>query len=392
MRLQLRSGLGPRASSLGLGIAILLGSASAAADGTITTRGVYYKERATRVIQPMLDAAFEVGARGLVNGHLLVDAITSASASSGAVAAQPFTEKRYEGGAGYAHELDGPAGSWLDVVRVAAQTRLSVEPDYRSFYAGARTEVEVAQKNATIGLGGGVSSDRMDASGSQDPGGLGGGIQLQCPGDMGPVSDACALTTYVLFASASQVVSRNAVVAVSYDLAHLDGFQANPYRQVITPPTTRAERHPYSRTRHAVAVSARLFLPRSETTLIGAYRYYWDDWDIHAHTPELRIIQAAGRAADASLRYRYYRQDASYFWQRRYVDPGPDAFVTDDPKMSPFDGHLVEAKLGILGEAFGLEDRWSGARFEGILAYAVQDNRFGNAVVAHVALTVPFDY
>jgi hypothetical protein len=60
--------------------------------------------------------------------------------------------------------------------------------------------------------------------------------------------------------------------------------------------------------------------------------------------------------------------------------------------MSPFDSHLLEAKLGILGDVFGLDGRWAGARIEGILEYIVQHNRFGNALVAHAALTVPFDY
>ena len=67
-------------------------------------------------------------------------------------------------------------------------------------------------------------------------------------------------------------------------------------------------------------------------------------------------------------------------------------YYTDDPKMTAFDGHIMEAKLGIVGHAFGLEDGWGKARFEGILEYIVQHNRFGNAVVAHIALTVPFDY
>jgi hypothetical protein len=60
--------------------------------------------------------------------------------------------------------------------------------------------------------------------------------------------------------------------------------------------------------------------------------------------------------------------------------------------MSPFDGHLLEAKLGIFGETFGATGRWAGARFEGILEYVIQHNRFGNAVVAHAAITLPFDY
>jgi hypothetical protein len=60
--------------------------------------------------------------RGVVDAHLLVDAITSASASSGAAAAQPFTERRYEGGGGYTHEIDGPDGSYLDLARRRASS------------------------------------------------------------------------------------------------------------------------------------------------------------------------------------------------------------------------------------------------------------------------------
>jgi hypothetical protein len=360
------------------------------ADGTLSMRGVYYKERSTRVMQPMLDGMFEVGARGLVTGHMLVDAITSASASSGAAAAEPFTETRYEGGLGYAHELDGPEDTLLDVIRVAAEGKLSSEPDYRSIYAGARVEAELAQKNATVSLGGGLSFDKINNEGLQS---AMGGPELLCDND-DPMSLAkeCDLNTYALFTSASHLLSKNAVIAVSYDIAKNSGFTSNPYRQAITATGPVQERHPNQRLRQAVAISARYFVAQSDTAFIGAYRYYFDDWKIHAHTPELRIIQEVGSTTEASVRYRYYRQDDAYFWRERYGDAMNLTYVTDDPKMGPYDGHLMEAKLGLLGETFGLEGRWGGARLEGILEYIIQHNRFGNAVVAHVAITVPFEY
>src|SRR5512143_625612 len=102
-----------------LQLVVLLATAQVAhADGTLMTRGVYYKEKSTRVIQPMLDGMFDVGTRGLLDAHLLVDAITSASAGSGASMGQPFTEKRYEAGARYTQELDGPRDSIIDLFRV----------------------------------------------------------------------------------------------------------------------------------------------------------------------------------------------------------------------------------------------------------------------------------
>lgn len=371
---------------------VLLAPSIAHADGELTVRGVYYKERSTRVIQPMLDAMFEVGARGLVTGHFLVDAITSASASSGA-AAEPFTEQRYEGGLGYAHEIDGPQDSVIDLARVAVEGKVSKEPDYRSVYAGARGELELAQKNAVIGLGGGVSLDELNNEGAQSPMG---GPKLQCNGLSLEPGDAtsCPLRTYSLFTTASQIVSRNALVGLSYDLAKVNGFTSNAYRQVNTDGGFIPERQPNERLRQALAFSARLYVPRTATAFIAAYRYYWDNWDVHAHTPELRVVQEVGDSIDASFRYRYYTQDAAFFYAKRYPDQtmDPSEFLTADPKLSAFDGHIMEVKLGILGDAFGFEGRWAGARIEGILEYIVQHNDFGNAVVAHAALTVPFEY
>src|SRR4051812_30080285 len=113
-------------------------------DGTLAVRGVYYKERATRVMQPMLDAIFDAGTHGIVTGHFLVDAITSASASSGAVNATPFNEVRYEGGAGYTRELGA--------LTLGADARFSTESDYRSIYGGLRAQLELGQKNTVLGL------------------------------------------------------------------------------------------------------------------------------------------------------------------------------------------------------------------------------------------------
>jgi hypothetical protein len=355
--------------------------APAHADGTLSMRGVYYKERATRVMQPMLDGMFEVGTRGLVAGHFLVDAITSASASSGAADAVAFTENRYEAGLGYTHELDGD-------LRVSGQAKYSTESDYISMFAGVRGELDLAQKNTTLGLGVGISNDQISAGSAQGPA----MPTLECsPGDS---RAECALSSYALFASASQILDRNTVLGLTYDVAKLDGYQSNPYRTALANDGIAPERHPTERVRQAFAASVRRYVPRSETTFIAAYRYYLDSWELHAHTPELRIIQQVGRTADASVRYRFHTQDAAFFYRDRYpsTDISMVRYLSDDVKLDEFTGHTFEGKLGVLGETFDMDGRWAGARFEGILQYALQHPRFGNAIIAHVALTVPFDY
>jgi hypothetical protein len=358
------------------------GAARARADGALSMRGVYYKERATRVMQPMLDAALEAGERGLVTGHFLVDAITSASQSAGAVNAAPFTENRYEGGLGYAHQLEG----W----KLGGDAKYSTESDYKSFYAGARAEALLAQKNTLLGFGGGFGRDRISGGPKS---GLG-QIMLQCGPDE-PETPECTLRTYSGFASASQIVSRTAQVGVSADFAALRGYQSNPYRSAIvgtaTSVGTLRERHPTDRNRTALAVSGRYYVRQTETTLIGAYRYYRDNWKVRAHTPEIRAVQQVGDGIDATFRYRFHDQThQAFFYEERYEMEQP--YLTDDVKLSAFSTHTLEAKLGVLGEVLELPTRWAGARIEAILQYVVQNNRFGNAFIAHAALTIPLLY
>src|SRR5262245_45999865 len=172
----------------------LCAAAPARGDGTLAMRGVYYKERATRVVQPMLDAMFDAGSHGIATGHFLVDAITSASASSGAADAKPFTERRYEAGLGYAHELGA--------ITIGGDAKYSTESDYTSIYGGARVQAELGQKNTVLGLGGGVSLDTVSAAAAQGPS----MPTLECDATH-TEQTSCPLDVYSFYASAAQVIS-----------------------------------------------------------------------------------------------------------------------------------------------------------------------------------------
>ena len=301
--------------------------------------------------------------------------------TSGATNAQPFTERRYEAGAGYAYELGA--------LTLGGEAKYSTESDYISRYVGVRGQMDFNQKNTVIGLGAGVSFDTVSAAAIQGPVIL----TLRCDATH-PAQNDCALDTYAGYASASQILTADLVVGASVDVSNLRGFQSNPYRQAIVGNGLVSERHPTERTREAFAGSVRYYVSPTHTTLIGAYRYYRDTWDVHAHTPELRVVQEVNDDVDVTLGYRYYTQDGAYFFRTRYPadDPGLTQFVTDDPKLSTFTGHTFEGKIGVRGEQFQLPGLWAGARFEGMFEYDIQHNRFGNAVVAHVALTLPFRY
>jgi hypothetical protein len=60
-------------------VASLWSGGAAHAASELILRGVYYKERATRVIPPMIDGRLDIGDNGTATAHLVVDAISSAS-------------------------------------------------------------------------------------------------------------------------------------------------------------------------------------------------------------------------------------------------------------------------------------------------------------------------
>jgi hypothetical protein len=346
-------------------VVVALGTSAddARGDGVLTMGGVYFKERATRVVPPMLDAVFDVGDHGTMDGHVVADVITSASIAAGTM----LEETRYEAGGGYQHQL-----GWL---RVGSRARYSTEPDYKSQYGGLNLSAELFERNFTVEASGGIGRDQLDNSGE------------------GPISPrrAAELATYLGSVSIAQILSPNAIGSITYDRIYLDGFQANIYRRVIAGGDVRPELHPEQRTRHAVAGTLKGFLPSSETTAIASYRYYRDDWGIRAHTPELRILQDIGSENVVfGMSYRFHTQTAADFYQAVYAT-SDDEFVTADPKLSSFRSHTIGARFELAGAALGWQGRFAAMRAEMLIEYFAQDSRFGNAGIVYAALTYPFE-
>jgi hypothetical protein len=349
-------------------VVLLAGVAVAHADGELVLRGAYYKERSTRVVQPMMDARFDAGEHGSADAHFLVDAITSASVAAGGADAE-FDERRVEGGAGYTHTLE--------TLTLGGSARYSTEPDYKSAFGTLRVAKELFDRNFTIGASASYGYDDF----TNRAGGI-----------MPIVLVEGHLDTYLGAVNVSQLLSPNLVAGLTYDVAWLDGDQYNVYRRENIAGVAYAEKQPDSRTRQAVAASLKWFVPDYTTTVIASYRQYHDSWQLNAGTPELRIIKDVGESAWFEARYRYHRQTEAYFYEDDYQALRPDMLVSDDTKLSAFHSHTLGAQLELLGAALGLEGRAAETRGQIVIEYVAQDNDFGNAVIAHAALTIPFEY
>ena len=344
--------------------------AIARADGDVTIRGAYYKERSTRVAQPMLDARFDLGDDGELRAHMLVDSISSASVAAGA-AGTPFDEKRYEAGASYLHSLD--------VLRLGGGARGSSEPDYKSAFAHLRGEIDLAQRNTVLGVNLAGGRDSISNEGSQSD-------------IVEPIEGK--LWTWLGSLSLSQVLSPILLGQLTYDLVYLDGFQENPYRSVSAGGALEPERVPDTRLRHAGLGALRLFLPVSRTTLAAGYRFYIDDWGLMGHTPEATIVQEIVPDLDAHLRYRLHHQSEADFYKTTYPssDPAVEPYLTDDAKLSELTTQTFGVKLDLEARLLGVDGLLGQARAEALFEYITQTTYFGNAVAAQIAFTVPFEY
>jgi hypothetical protein len=335
-------------------------------------RGAYYKERSTRVRQPMIDAELEAGPRGTVDAHFLVDEITSASSATGNP--NEFTELRWEVGIGYRREL----GSG----RAGAAVRYSQERDYVSFFGIANGELDLAEKNTTLRLVLGLGHDEITNGVAVDAGGLG----------TPRLSEE--LDTYLGSLTLKQLVSPDLVASLTYDVTLLDGYQANIYRVVFGGMSPVPERVPDRRLRHALFGALRAFACPTRTTAFVGYRFYADDWGIVAHTPEVRLIQDLTPGLQVRARYRFHTETAADFFKDVYsqdeVSNAP--YVTDDEKLSAHTTHLfglqLSSELGLLG----VRGTWAAARIDAVVEYMIQSTSFGNAVIASIALAVPIRY
>jgi hypothetical protein len=244
------------------------------------------------------------------------DIWTSASIDIRASASLPVTEQRDELDFAVAHEIGD--------LTLSGSYRYSTENDYLSHGVTAGGSLDLADKNTTLALQAYAFDDTVGRSGAP--------------------TFARALLTGGLRLSATQVFGPATLGQLTYEVAHLDGYQASPYRFVGIGGTgfgceaaryCLPEHEPDSRTRHALAAVLRHGLS-ALFSVGGSYRFYRDDWGLSSHTFGAQIGWLLNDQSSLTLRYRFYTQTAVNFYRAIYTQPsGPDGYTTRDREQSP---------------------------------------------------------
>lgn len=370
------------------------------AEDRVVVRGNYYREKSTRVLQPMVHVTMDVPDERLTLGAAyLLDAISSASIATGTTAVtggdNVFTEIR--------HEALGTVGSRLGEWSLGGFFRYSTETDYVSRSAGASLARDLLQRTITLSLSYAYNFDRVfritNNLGARSPW-CGGAINNagSCSGD-GLGSGTNMLQVHYLSAGYTHALHKTVLAMLNLEGAFARGPQDNPYRGEQIP-NVLWETHPTRRNRMAATGAIRWIVPRGRTVIEPRYRFYVDDWGIKAHSIDTRVHFRVARHLRMRVRYRFYTQSEAFFHRddMGYLESPlactrdtPDACATADPKLNDWLSHTpgfqVAWELDGLARHRGLgwlENGWIEATYN----HVFQTNRYGNARLGSLAFSL----
>ncbi len=373
----------------------------ALAENRATMRGNYYRERSTRVIQPLAQVTVDVPDERLTLGATyLLDAISSASIASGTQAAtggdNVFTELR--------HEFSGTAQSKLGEWTLGGFFRYSTETDYLSRAGGLSLARDLLRKNINLALSYSFGGDRwyriVNNTGAREPW-CGGDVDVNDCRTGGYGRNNNFLQIHNTRFQYAHTLHETVLATFAIGYSHLRGPQDNPYREGFLGGIE--ETHPHIRNRVVLTPGVRWMVWRERLTLEPFYSLYFDDWDQRAHTPEIRVHVRPVRFLRLRARYQYYKQTAAFFFREdgQYIDgDGPCTrdlvgnCATADVKAMPWDAHTPGIQLtwefdGVAARHRAL--RWlEGGFLEVTYNHMFQNNRFGNARIGSLALSLAY--
>jgi len=238
-----------------------------------------------------------------LTGSYYVDMVSNASIDV-VTTASPFkeTRKEYAVGADYAYR---------DALLSLSYSN-SDEPDYKAQGLSIDASQEVFGSMTTVKLG---FTRGKDDVGKKDEG----------------FFDYAKHWRYRL--GVTQILTPSWLASVNLEAVSDEGFLGSPYRAARVFGTLVPERNPRTRSSRAVKFSAiGEIMPR--TSVHADYRYFWDTWDIKAHTFEVGGSRNVGESFLIDGYLRYYKQSAALF----YSDNAPveTTYISRNRQLSTF--------------------------------------------------------
>jgi hypothetical protein len=251
-----------------------------------------------------------------LSAQYYVDAVSNASIDV-VTTASPYKETRK---------------AWeLGIETVVRDSTLSLnlsrsnEPDYQADSFSVDVAHEVFGGMTTVSLGFGRGSDLVGQKGV--PGWIDEALHWQYR------------------AGLTQVLSPTWLTSANFEVISDSGYLGSPYRVARVFGAAVPERNPRTRTGRAVKLrsiddTGSLV---SRSSLRVEYRYYWDTWDIRAHTAEVGASRYVGERFLVDAAARYYKQDKALFYSDNATSE--TLYVSRNRQLSTFNSSSLLARL-----------------------------------------------
>jgi hypothetical protein len=196
----------------------------------------------------------------------------------------------------------------------------SNENDYRALYAGYSGEKESADGMRTLAWGVSYSDDELTPTDAE----LFGRV---------PHAERDSLSASF---SLTQILNRNSVLQSGVALTRQSGFLSDPYKQVWIDRAVVNDSRPDERRMFSWTTRYRLYLERSRAALTLDYRYFWDDWEITAHTLDAAWRQPLRESWEITPSLRYYAQTSPDFYAPYFLELPGDGFWSSDYRLATY--------------------------------------------------------
>jgi hypothetical protein len=253
-----------------------------------------------------------LGERVSLSGAYTIDMVSNASIDV-VTNASPFKETR--------HQVDVGADWLVRDAMLSLSTSQSREPDYHASNFSVDVAQEVYGLMSTVSMG---FTRGMDKVGRVDTG----------------FFDQARTWQYRL--GLTQVLSPTWIASLNFEAISNDGYLGNPYRTARVFGAAVPERVPRTRSSRALKLRAVGDLGQRDA-LRAEYRYFWDNWDVRAHTLEFSYSRYVGNQWLADAVVRGYTQGKALFYSDNAQTE--TTYITRNRQLSAFNSLALGARL-----------------------------------------------
>ena len=148
----------------------------------------------------------------------------------------------------------------------------------------------------------------------------------------------------------SQILTKNFIAGVNFNVITDQGYLANPYRSVryLDPSNAKgyslaSQVYPDTRTSTAIQVEGKYYLPY-RAAITASYRYFRDTWDIVGNTYELDYTHPISNIWILEGRFRYYKQNHANFYSDLFAYADEYRFEGRDQDLAAQENYTIGAK------------------------------------------------